>query len=332
MEASTVAADREPLGRAECERGPARARAPLPRADHGEGDLPTEPLVRSRVDPSRGDRAGGTARGGLRGSARGRRSQGLRALEGGLAARVGQGLRQADDAGGLGADGGRTHLHFARRGAGLCRGPRRAVRGQGRGPCRRQGRRRLRRREGSRARGPRRDAAQGLRRGGPDDRRRGEARRTGTQRDGARRWTHALGARRLPGPQAGRRRRHRPQHRRHGRVQPGAACDRVAARDRRTRGARADRRRASSRGDRVPRRPLRRAHAHARRAQGPRVQLPLRRSGDRAAAHPASGRSRRHPVADRDRLPRRGGDRLRPACGGRHGRLRRGLSGQAPHR
>ena len=93
-----------------------------------------------------------------------------------------------------------------------------------------------------------------------------------------------------PGLQAGRRRRHRAEHRRDGRVL-AAAVRRRADRGRDLgRSCAATVRRDGARGRRVPRAPLRRADAHRRRAQGARVQLPVRRSGDRGRhAAPADG-------------------------------------------
>ena len=79
-----------------------------------------------------------------------------------------------------------------------------------------------------------------------------------------------------PGPQAHRRGRHRPEHRRHGRLRPGAPGRPTRRRPR------GDVRPADPRplrGGRhaVRRRPLRRADAHARRPAPRRVQRPLRR-------------------------------------------------------
>ena len=96
-----------------------------------------------------------------------------------------------------------------------------ADRGQGRRPRRGQGRDRRRKRRRSHP-GGRGHARGRLRRRRPRGRRRGIPRRRGSElhRHGRRRARAA--ARDLAGPQAPRRRRHRPQHRRHGRVFAGA--------------------------------------------------------------------------------------------------------------
>ena len=81
----------------------------------------------------------------------------------------------------------------------------------------------------------------------------------------------------------------------------------------------ADRRPPARARDAVSRRPLRRDHAHRRRAEGARVQRPLRRSRDAGgAAAPALGRLR---AAHRRRAPRR--------PGGRRARVRRRLGRHA---
>ena len=75
-----------------------------------------------------------------------------------------------------------------------------------------------------------------------------------------------------------RRRRHRPQHRRHGRLQPRPHCHRQNHVPDRTRSPRPHRRWHEPSGLRLPRYPLCRPHAHRRRPQSPRIQRPLRRS------------------------------------------------------
>ena len=106
-----------------------------------------------------------------------------------------------------------------------------------------------------------------------------------------------------PGPQAGLRRRHRPEHRRHGRLLPGpAGRRRDAALDR---GARpgADGPRHEACAAAVPRRALRRADDHQPGPEGAGIQRPLRRSRVPAAADAAEDRPAR----------RAGGDGRRPA-------------------
>ena len=109
------------------------------------------------------------------------------------------------------------------------------------------------------------------------------------------------------GPQAAARRRSRAQHRRDG----GVCAER--AHDRR-RCARASNARSSTpvlrghgrRGHAVCRLPLLRADAHRRRAEGDRVQLPLRRSrgpGGPAAARRAAGAAAAARPAPASRLP-----------------------------
>ena len=66
-------------------------------------------------------------------------------------------------------------------------------------------------------------AKQGIRRGRQSTRDRRAAARPRSQRAGAHRRPHADRHARLPGSQAGLRRRHRPEHRRHGRLLPDAA-------------------------------------------------------------------------------------------------------------
>ena len=104
------------------------------------------------------------------------------------------------------------------------------------------------------------------------------------------------------GLQAHRRRRRGRQHRRHGLVLARAEADRRrgggAGRDR----PRARRRRAGPARRAVRRRPLRRLHAHRRRAARARVQLPFRRPGDAVAA--AAARRRPAPRARRGRARR----------------------------
>ncbi|CAA9420236.1 MAG: Phosphoribosylamine--glycine ligase, partial [uncultured Phycisphaerae bacterium] len=160
-----------------------------------------------------------------------------------------------------------------------------------------------------------------------------------------------------PGPQAGRRRRHRTDDRRHGRLLAGAGGDGRDAPLDRARHPRAHRRRAGARGHRVPRRALRGADADDERPQGARVQLPLRRPRDPAAddaaeERPAGGDARGGRGAARPgharmgppagavrrgrerRLPRQAQDRPadhRHRRGRRHAR-REGLSGRHPRR
>ena len=87
-----------------------------------------------------------------------------------------------------------------------------------------------------------------------------------------------------PGSQAGLRRRHRPEHRRHGRLLPGpAGRRRHAAPDRGAR-AGADGPRHEARPAAVPRRALCRADDHQPGPEGAGIQRPLRRSRVPAAA------------------------------------------------
>ena len=115
-----------------------------------------------------------------------------------------------------------------------------------------------------------------------------------------------------PGLQAGRRRRHRPEHRRHGRLlAPGVAARRLR-RGHRGPLRRADPGRAAPARDRLPRAALRRADGHARRAQAGRVQHPLRRPRQPGRAAPAdvgprraAGRGGRRRAGQRADLRRR---------------------------
>ena len=124
----------------------------------------------------------------------------------------------------------------------------------------------------------------------------------------------ALGPAAGPGPQAHRRGRHRPEHRRDGRLRAGAGAvrRRRAGGDVRAAGARPLRRRRHA----VRRRALRRADADGRRPAPRRVQRPLRRPRGpgraAAAAHATSPRSpsprtagRRSPTSPLDDRRRR---------------------------
>ena len=92
------------------------------------------------------------------------------------------------------------------------------------------------------------------------------------------------------GPQGGLRRRYGTEHRRHGRLLPCPAGSAGPARRRGARRAGADRPRHEARPTAVPRRPLRRSHDDAAGAARAGVQLPLRRSGNAAAADAAADR------------------------------------------
>ena len=159
--------------------------------------------------PGPGRPAGGGRHQGLRPQRRGGRPGRLQGLHEGS-------LREARD----------PHrrlcpLHRARPGQGLCRRPSAARRRQGRWARRRQGR--GDRRDAGRGHGGHRqhDGRPGLRRGRGGAGDRGIPRGRGAQllRAGGRQDRAPAGLR--PGSQARRRRRHRPQHRRHGRLFPG---------------------------------------------------------------------------------------------------------------
>ncbi len=175
----------------------------------------------------------------------------------------------------------------------------RADRGQGRRPRGRQGRDR-RRQRGRGAAGAGRDLPRGSGRAGGD---RGVHGRRGSQPVPARGRRGHLPARHRPGPQARLRRRPGPEHRRHGRLFPGAGADAGADRGR----GRADRPPDAGRDGparhAVPGRALCRADDRGRRAAAGGIQRPLRRSRG-AGAGDAAGR------AAPGRLLR-GGDRRR---------------------
>ena len=136
---------------------------------------------------------------------------------------------------------------------------------------------------------------------------------------------HGLPAPAGPGLQADPRRRRGAQHRRHGCLHAaalGAARPgRRGARDR----AAADRRRAGPARHAVRGAALRRPRAHLARRAGGRVQRPLRRPGDPAAAGAARVAARRAAHGRRHRQPRR-----RAAAGLR--RRRRGRCGHGQPR
>ena len=90
-----------------------------------------------------------------------------------------------------------------------------------------------------------------------------------------------------PGLQADLRRRRGPEHRRHGRLHAAALGAGRPGRRGPARRAPADRRRDGPPRHAVPRPALRRPGADLARAAGRRVQRPLRRPGDPAAAGPA---------------------------------------------
>ena len=218
-----------------------------------------------------------------------KRAQGLRAVEGVRAARRLEELRQGtDDQGrdpdrglqGRGLDGLGRELAL-RRGQ-LSRG-REGVRARGgEGRRRRSGRQR-----GSRHAEVVPDRA--------DARRRGlEGRHRGVPAGGRglaalhHRRARSRAAARGAGPQAGVRRRSGSQHRRHGSALAGARHDGCALAARREGDPRSGRPRPGDAGGAVLGPPLRRLDDHARRAEGPRVQRPLRRprdAGHRSPAH-----------------------------------------------
>ena len=109
--------------------------------------------------------------------------------------------------------------------------------------------------------------------------------------------------------QAHRRRRHRPQHGRDGRLLAGRGDRRRVPRARPRRGPPAGARRARAPRHAVPRRALRGADADRGRPEGARVQRALRRSGDAgrapaAAQRPARPAAARHAAAAAWRAPR----------------------------
>ncbi len=206
----------------------------------------------------------------------------VRADRGGGDARVEQGLLQGVHAAPRHPDGGLRGLHRLGRRARLPREPRGPLppRREGGRTCRRQGGRRLR---GARA-GPRGRARDHGRAGA---RRRGRAARDrGVPRGPRGLVLRALRRRRfrppghLPGLQAGARRRPRPQHRRHGLLLPERLRGRSDRPLRARTGRRSDAGRPCRRGAPLPRRALRRPHAHAPGAARARVQRPVRRSRD----------------------------------------------------
>ena len=137
---------------------------------------------------------------------------------------------------------------------------------------------------------------------------------------------HARRPRSRAGLQAGRRRRHRPEHRRHGRVLAGARPRRAEVEElletvHRPVLAELARRDAPFIGP-----ALRRADAHRGRPAGARVQLPLRRSGD--AVDPAADRGRPPAAARCGAQPASSQASLLRRGRGRHGGAgRRRLSG-----
>ena len=114
------------------------------------------------------------------------------------------------------------------------------------------------------------------------------------------------------GLQADRRRRRRPEHRRHGLVLAGARPPGRRGRRARGRALPAGARGARPPGRAVHRRALRRPDAHRGRPAGARVQLPLRRPRDAVAAAVGRGRPARSARGcGRRRAARRRADRVR---------------------
>ena len=196
---------------------------------------------------------------------------------GGAARRL-QGLHQGPVPRQQHPDRGLRALHRRRAGEGLCPRAGRADRGQGRRARRRQGR----------GRGA--DACRGRGRDRHDVRRRaGRGRRRGRDRgisggeeasffalcDGETAIAARLGA----GPQARLRRRHGPEHRRHGRLFAGAGDDAGDDRAHHGRDRRADDARHEGDGRAVQGRAVRRPDDHRAGPEADRIQRPLRRSG-----------------------------------------------------
>ena len=114
-----------------------------------------------------------------------------------------------------------------------------------------------------------------------------------------------------PGLQADLRRRRGAEHRRHGQLLAGAGLRRRRDRGDRRQRPPPDRRRDGAARHPLPRRPLRRPDDRPRRAQGARVQHPLRRPRDAGGAAAAALRPGR-PLPRRPRA-RRPGRRQRPS-------------------
>ncbi len=192
-----------------------------------------------------------------------------------------EGVDEGGPGGSRGADRAPRLVHgrSGGRGARLPGPPARPLRGEDRRARGREGRHRHgvdRRRARCRARLP---LGTGVRRRRPHVRHRGRPDRTGAVVAGrVQRLHRRLAAGAGAGLQAHRRRRPRPQHGRDGRVLAGSR-----RRPRRRGGGHGacratDAARAGGARHHVPRGSLRRAHAHAGRRQGPRVQRALRRS------------------------------------------------------
>ena len=181
------------------------------------------------------------------------------------------------------------------RGRGRAGRVRRAVRGQGRRPGCRQGRGGDRRPRGSAGARP---LVRGRRRRGGG---RGVPRRPGgvAVRGDRRPDGGAAGA--GAGLQAAGRRRHRPQHRRHGCLRPAVVGTRRPGRRRDGTGAGADRRRDGAARHAVRRPALCRAGADVTRAAGRRVQRAVRRPRDPGGAAAARVVARHAAARGRDR-------------------------------
>ena len=306
----------------------------------GEGDRSRRPAgagAARRRGADRG-RAGRAAGGGRGGPLPRRRAAHLRADRRRRAARRQQGLRQGFPR--PARDSHRVLRRAYRRGRGAGLRARRfhqergrTHRDQGRRAGRRQGRDRGDDAGRGRGRGARHAFRQRLRRRRRAGGDRGVPRWRGGQLhlDGGRQ--NRVAARHQPGPQARRRRRHRPQHRWHGRVFARAGGHAGTPRADHARGGGTDRGRHGRRRRAVHRLPLRRADdRRQRRAQSDRVQRALRRSGNPADPD-AAGLGFGRPSRGGHRWPpRRRGGAVGSARCGRRGDGLAALSRSARHR
>ena len=144
---------------------------------------------------------------------------------------------------------------------------------------------------------------------------RGVPRGTGSLAARIRRRRHRAADGARAGPQACGRRRHRSQHRRHGRLLAGSRRDRAADYARMVEILEMTvREPCSTSGIELPRHPVRRLHSDRRGPEGARVQHALRRSRDAGAPAAARDRPRRGAARAGERRARRVRRRCRGAA------------------
>ena len=261
---------------------PGQWRHPAPTGLPGAGDRRERRRGPGGRLPGSGDRSGGGGAGVAPGGGAGRSAAARWA--GGVRARRRRRPAGGQQAMGQGPDGGGGDPHRRllerlqpRGGRGAAGAAQPAAGGESRWAGGRERGHRGRQRAGNTGR-DRGGVRRTLRCGGCLAGARGAAERPGGVGVRPHRWPGDGAATPRPGPQAHRRRRHRPQHRRHGGLCPGALARRDGPGGGAPQRAGAHPGGSAGPGHRLPRRDLCRPDAHRQRPPGDRVQLPLRRS------------------------------------------------------